>query len=195
MFVDMENRKSRRNTSIDTLIKRYDDKKSSKVAEVRKEIQQRFWALDWKDQKKILAAFLNSGKVDRHWAYKQLLDYWDKSFEDTVRALWEKYHEQRCKWVVIRHLSLEYVRQNMQDFTEERDYFFACLRLAKVQDFDERWFVIDLDGNTTRVYTYSERKAMGLLTEEELVEESQARPSFPPFPDFDDTDRKDPGPF
>lgn len=67
--------------------------------------------------------------------------------------------------------------------------------LAKVQDFDERWFVIDLDGNTTRVYTYSERKAMGLLTEEELEEESQARPSFPPFPHFDDTDMKDPGPF
>lgn len=67
--------------------------------------------------------------------------------------------------------------------------------LAKVQDFDERWFVIDPDGNTTRVYTYSERKAMGLLTEEELEEESQARPSFPPFADFDDTDMKDPGPF
>ena len=131
----MENRKCIHNTAIATLIKRYADKKSGKVAEARKEIQQRFWALDWKDQKKILAAFLNSGKVDRHWAYKQLLDYWDKSFEDTVRALWEKYHEQRCKWVVIRHLSLEYVRQNMQDFTEERDYFFACLRLAKDKDF------------------------------------------------------------
>ncbi len=51
MFVDMENRKSRRNASIATLIKRYDDKKSGKVAEARKEIQQRFWALDWKDQK------------------------------------------------------------------------------------------------------------------------------------------------
>jgi hypothetical protein len=67
--------------------------------------------------------------------------------------------------------------------------------LAKVQDFDEHWFVIDPDGNTTRVYTYSERKAMGLLTEEELEEESQAQPSFPPFPDFDDIDMKDPGPF
>lgn len=66
--------------------------------------------------------------------------------------------------------------------------------LAKVQDFDEHWFVIDPDGNTTRVYTYSERKAMGLLTEE-LVEESQERPSFLPFPRFDDSDMEDPGPF
>lgn len=67
--------------------------------------------------------------------------------------------------------------------------------LAKVQDFDEHWFVIDPDGNTTRVYTYSERKAMGILTEEELEEESQARPSFPPFPRFDEPDMEDPGPF
>lgn len=131
----METRKSRRNTAIATLIKRYVNKKSGKVTEARNEIQRRFWALDWMDQKKILTAFLEAGKVDRHWAYKQLLDYWDRSFEDTVRALWEKYHEQRCKWVVIRHLSLEYVRQNMQDFTEERDYYFVCLRLAKDQGY------------------------------------------------------------
>ena len=67
--------------------------------------------------------------------------------------------------------------------------------LAKVQDFDEHWFVIDHDGNTTRVYTYSERKAMGILTEEELAAESQARPPFPPFPRFDEPDMEDPGPF
>ena len=53
----------------------YIDKKSGKVAESRKEIKWRFWALDWKDQKQILGAFLEGGKVDRHWAYKQLLDY------------------------------------------------------------------------------------------------------------------------
>ncbi len=67
--------------------------------------------------------------------------------------------------------------------------------LAKVQDFDEHWFVIDHDGNITRVYTYSEKKAMGLLTEDELVEELQAQPSFLPFPRFDYSDMKDPGPF
>lgn len=38
----MENRKCIHNTAIATLIKRYADKKSGKVAEARKEIQQRF---------------------------------------------------------------------------------------------------------------------------------------------------------
>ena len=67
--------------------------------------------------------------------------------------------------------------------------------LAKVQDFDEHWFAIDSDGNTTRLYTYSERKANGMLTKEELAEESQAQLSFPPFPCFDDSDMEDPGLF
>ena len=66
---------------------------------------------------------------------------------------------------------------------------------AKVQDFDEHWFVIDPEGKTTRAYTYSERKAMGMLTKEELAEESQAQPSFPPFPRFDASDIENPGPF
>ena len=132
---DMIKNIRRHNTPVATLIKNYVDKKSGKVTVSRKEIQWRFWALDWKDQKTILAAFLEAGKEDRHWAYKQLLDYWDSSLENKIKELWELYHEQRCKWVVIRYLPLDYVRQNMQDFTEDRDYYFVCLRLAKDKDY------------------------------------------------------------
>ena len=123
--------KRKRNNPIATLIKNYINKKSGRVTEAKKEIQWRFRALDWKDQKKILSAFLDAGKVDRHWAYSELLDFWDKSFEDKIQKLWEQYHEQRCKWVVIRYLPLDYIKKNLHDFTEERDYYFACLRLAK----------------------------------------------------------------
>ena len=129
------NKDRKRNTPIATLFKNYVNKKSGKVAESKKEIQWRFWALDWKYQKRILGAFLDGGKGDRHWAYKQLLEYWDDSFEDKVRTLWEQYHEQRCKWVVIHYLPLDYVSQNLHDFTEERDYYFACIRLAKDKDY------------------------------------------------------------
>lgn len=129
------NRNNKRNTPIATLIRNYKNKESGKVAESRKEIQWRFKALDWKDQKKILSAFLDAGKMDRHWAYSELLDLWDYSFEGKVKELWELHREQRCKWVVIRHFPLEYIKQHMQDFTEERDYYFACLRLAKEKSY------------------------------------------------------------
>lgn len=127
----MKRRNNRRNMPIATLIKNYVDKKSGKVSEARDEIKWRFRAQDWTVQKKILAAFLEGGKTDRRWAYSELLDLWDNSFEEKVKELWEKYHEDRCKWVVIRYLPLDYVRQNMQNFVDERDYFFACLRLAE----------------------------------------------------------------
>ena len=59
----------KRNTPIATLTKNFVNKRSGKVTESREEIQRRFDYLDWKDQKKIILAFLDSGKKDRQWAY------------------------------------------------------------------------------------------------------------------------------
>ena len=112
----------RRNTPISKLIRDFTDKESGNVCEARKEIQIRFEHLDWKDQKKILSAFLESGKADRQWAYSKLVDYWDKSFEHRVKELWEKHHEYRCSWPVIRYFPEKYILQHMEEFTEEMDY-------------------------------------------------------------------------
>ena len=71
------------------------------MTEARNEIQRRFFGLDWKDQKRIMAAFLDSGVSDRNWAYSRLLDLWDASFEPQVQALWETYHEEKCAWVIF----------------------------------------------------------------------------------------------
>jgi hypothetical protein len=85
----MRHGKRKRNTPIATLIRNYINKKSGKVSESREEIQWRFNWLDWKDQKKILNAFLESGKSDREWAYGKVLDFWDDSFLPKVKELWE----------------------------------------------------------------------------------------------------------
>jgi len=71
-------RKVSKNHPIATVIKNYVNKKSGKVSESREEIKWRFKALDWKYQKRILSAFLESGISDRDWAYGMVLDYWDK---------------------------------------------------------------------------------------------------------------------
>ena len=125
----------KRNTPIATLIKNFVNKKSGKVTESREEIQRRFDYLDWKDQKKIILAFLNSGKKDRQWAYAKTLEYWDKSFEPKMKELWESLHEEKSSWTVIRHFPVEYLSENIEKFTEERDYYFVCLRLAKNKTF------------------------------------------------------------
>ena len=124
------------NTPVVTLIRNYVDKKSGKVADSRKEIQRRFDHLDWKDQKKILLAFLDSGKTDRQWAYMKLLDYWDKSFEPKVRALWESLREPQCSWSVIRFFPLDYVVDHIDTFKGHRDYYFICRRLIERPGYD-----------------------------------------------------------
>ena len=131
-------RKVSRNNPIATVIKKYMNKKSGKVTDSRKEIQRRFFGLDWKDQKKVMAAFLEAGVSDRNWAYSRLLDLWDASFEEKVQELWEAYHEEKCAWVIIRHFPKEYLQKHIDQFNEGRDYYFICRRLA-----EDSGFVID----------------------------------------------------
>lgn len=124
-----------RNNPIATVIKNYTNKKSGKVTDSRNEIQRRFFGLDWKDQKKIMVAFLDAGVSDRNWAYSRLLDLWDASFEGKVQALWEAYHEEKCAWVIFRHFPKEYLKKHIDQFNEGRDYYFICRRLAEDGDF------------------------------------------------------------
>lgn len=131
----MKYQKGKRNTPIVTLIRNYVNKKSGKVSESRDEIKWRFDYLDWKDQKKILIAFLDSCMSDREWAYSKLLDNWDKTFEPKVKELWENYHEYKCSWSVIRYFPLEYIREHIDSFTDSRDYYFISLRFAMDKNY------------------------------------------------------------
>ena len=134
----MMNKQPKRNVPIATLIRNYINKKSGKVSDSRDEIKRRFDGLDWKDQKKILAAFLESCTSDREWAYGKLIDYWDDSFLPKVKELWETLREEKCSWSVIRYFPLDYIKEHLDDFQGERDYFFICLRLAQ-----DKTYVID----------------------------------------------------
>ena len=124
-----------RNRPIASVIRDYINKKSGKVTASRTEIKRRFFGLDWKDQKKILLAFLNSSATDREWAFPKLLDYWDPSFEAKVLELWETYHEPKCAWPVIRHFPEEFLKEHISELNNERDYYFICRRLVDDKDF------------------------------------------------------------
>lgn len=135
-----------RNRPIANVIRDYINKKSGKVTASRSEIKRRFSGLDWKDQKKILSAFLNSSATDREWAYPRLLNYWDPYFEAKVLELWETYHEPKCAWPVIRHCSEDFVKEHISEFYNDRDYYFVCRRLIDDKDFvveKERLSIVD----------------------------------------------------
>lgn len=130
---DYERRKH--NEPIATIIKGFLDKKGGKVSESRREIHNRFYALDWKCQKQILYASLQSGRYDREWAYTQLYAVWDDCFIPVLKELWEQYHEKRLSWLIIRVFPIDYLKKEFENLSEGRNYFFLFLRLHNETDF------------------------------------------------------------
>ena len=131
----MEYKKRKHNTPIATVIKNYLDKGGGKVSVSRNEIEWRFNALDWRYQKQILFAFLQSGPSDRKWAYKKLYSIWDDCFIPVLQELWEQYHELQLSWLVINFFPVDYLKKNMDILSKDRNYYFLYLRLCNDCDF------------------------------------------------------------
>lgn len=128
-----------RNRPIATLIKWYAQRTKGKVVESRQEIQRRFDGLDWKDQKKIILAFLSSGKADRKWVYTKLIKNWDDDFLPIVLDLFEKYHEEGCLLPVTLFFPTDYVKDHFDELSEGKNYYKLCYRLANDQvEFEPR---------------------------------------------------------
>lgn len=131
----MEYEKRKHNTPISTVIKCYLDKRGGKVSMSRNELEWRFNALDWRFQKQILFAFLQSGKSDRKWAYGKLYAVWDDCFIPVLNELWEQYHEETLSWLIIRYFPIEFLKNNFESLNEGRNYFLLCSRLFDTPDF------------------------------------------------------------
>jgi len=131
----MNYERRKHNAPISTIIKRYLDKGRGKVQSARMEIKRRFYALDWRYQKKILFAFLQSGKTDRNWAYGQLFYVWDDCFIPTLQKLWEQYHEQNLSQLIIRFFPLDYLEKEFESLSKGRNYYLLYERLSDERDF------------------------------------------------------------
>ncbi len=131
----MEYKKRRRNRPISYAIKGYLDKSGGKVSASRNEIEWRFNALDWRFQKQILIAFLQSGMSDRKWAYKKLYALWDDCFIPQIKNLWELYHEIEASWLIIQFFPVDYLKQNFDSLSSGRNYYFLFCRLHNDSDF------------------------------------------------------------
>lgn len=153
----MDFKAPKHNTPIATLIRNYQNKKSGKVVESRREIQRRFKCLDWVHQKKILLAFINASVTDRDWASRKMYVFWDKSFIPIVKTLWELYHEEPLSWLIIRYFPKNYLKLNMDALVKRRNYYYLCQRFIDDEDFvidKERLYESDL----INLYTISKKQ-------------------------------------
>ena len=161
----MNDAKRKHNTPIATLIKNYTNKGSGKVCSSRKEIIKRFFGVDWRHQKQILFAFLQSGSSDREWAYMKLFSCWDDCFIPTLQELWEKHQEIPLSWLVIRFFPKEYVMTHLEELSVGRNYFFICKRL--VNDWD---FVLDKTRLNEADLLYVRKMIGETVTENDVID-------------------------
>ncbi len=119
-----------RNRPIVTLIKWFTQRTKGKITVSREEINRRFDGLDWKDQKKIILAFLSSCKSDRQWIYSKLIKNWDEDFLPIVQELFEKYHEEGCLLPITLFFPTDYVKEHFEELSQGKNYYKLCYRLA-----------------------------------------------------------------
>ena len=134
-----------RNESIGKLLKLFCDKKSGRVQEVRTKLKQRYAHQATAVQRKIIDAFLDGTKGDRHWAFGLLMKNWDMRFEEKIEALWNAYHEEFCRCIIVAYFSEEYLLQHedvwksraVDDRCEEVDACSNCEYIMQQEQVGE----------------------------------------------------------
>ena len=134
-----------RNESIGKLLKLFCDKKSGRVQEARTKLKQRYAHQATAVQRKIIDAFLDGTKGDRHWAFGLLMKNWDKRFEEKIDTLWNAYHEEFCRCIIVAYFSEEYLLQHedvwksraVDDRCEEVDACSNCEYIMQQEQVEE----------------------------------------------------------
>ena len=123
-----------KNDSMSNLLKRFEDKKSKRVVESRKEILRRYPYQDYSVQKKIIKSFLSSDCVSgREWAAIEADRRWDKSFVDSIKSAYEKKATDKVAITYIRHLPIEYVKAKEESLVMLSRTEF-CIRMGDNAD-------------------------------------------------------------
>lgn len=117
------------NQPIRGLLRDFEDKKSGKVVESRREIRRRFDYLDRPQQVRFLKACFQSCKSDREWAYEEVTAHWDPKFRDIISDLWHEFHEGGARRCIVKHFPIEFVAQEIESLDNKETYYDLCLRL------------------------------------------------------------------
>ena len=118
------------NQPIRRLLRDFEDKKSGKVVESRREIRRRFDYLDRPQQVRFLKVCFQSCKSDREWAYEELTAHWDPKFRDIISDLWHEFHEGGARRCIVKHFPIEFVAQEIESLDNKDTYYDLCLRLC-----------------------------------------------------------------
>lgn len=128
----------KRNEPVSQLLDWFKKKKSGIFAYARKQLHKRFLHMNYEDQIAVIRTLLKGGKQDREWCYYILKKWWSAELEEDILSIWNKYHEEKCGWLLPMHMPSETLREHIEELSEELDYYYLCKRLVS-----EPWFEVD----------------------------------------------------
>lgn len=121
-------------------------RKKGVVRDTRKKLLGTFYYLSFPERREMLSAFLQSGKMDRRWAYIYIKRYWDYSFQNMTEEAWGKYMDKECAPIILRYSSEELINRYAAELSM-RDYLGYCLRVGKKSS-------IEIDENQLSEHEY-----------------------------------------
>jgi len=129
--------KSKRQLSINTLIKHFSQSIKGKRQSARWDLRERFDHQSFTDQMKIMRLFLAGTKTDRDWCYRKMLKWWDDAIIPDLEKAWIEHKDQQCVKTAAMRLPEDFIKEH-QEAMGQLDYKSVCHRLA----YDEN-YVID----------------------------------------------------
>lgn len=138
MSEDHPKKGSVKNETLAFLLKLYLDKKSKKVRYARQCLKDRFDKQSYRDQNRILRAFLEGAAIDCDWVGRLLRDDWRKELKSQVGEAWLRTRRPMLAYVILKHFPNSYILSEQESLSEVSGYQFVCARIG-----NEPGFVLD----------------------------------------------------
>ena len=135
MSEDHPRKEKMKNAPLSSLLNLYLDKKSKRVQYARQCIKERFDKQSYRDQNRILRAFLSGPATDCDWAGRILRDNWRKELKDHVGEAWVRTRRQILAYVILRHFPNSYILQEQEPLSAVVGYQFVCARIGDEPEF------------------------------------------------------------
>lgn len=163
MSEDHPKKGSVKNDTLASLLKLFLDKKSKKVRYARQCLKDRFDKQSYRDQNRILRAFLSGPAMDCDWAGRILRDNWRKEMKGHVGEAWVRTRRQMLAYVILRHFPNGYIMQEQGSLAAVAGYQFVCARIG-----NEPGFVLDKSRLTVPNLFYVMAKLGRTIDNEEM---------------------------
>lgn len=194
MSEDHPRKQKVKNESLTTLLKLYLNKRSKKVRYARQCIKDRFDKQSYRDQNRILRAFLSGPAIDCDWAGRILRDNWRKEMKDYVGDAWVRTRRQILAYVILRYFPNSYILQEQDSLSDVVEYHYVCARIGNEPGFfiDESrltipnlFYVMAKLGRTIDSEDMEKKLYDFLLNYDGYYDQVFLRPSFSCIPGWD----------